>query len=156
MITALEIKKNIYDWKAIFETFGIESKYLTGKHSPCPSCGGRDRFRYDNKHGNGDYFCNNCGAGDGLSLIQKTNGWDFATTAKELIEYLGIEDKPQTSYQKNKYKQERELAEYKKAKQLYLVAVGGYKKGRKFTEAEIEKAKEAGRIVKEYEACHKI
>src|SRR3546814_8086061 len=29
--------------------FGISPSYLTGKQTPCPTCGGKDRFRFDNK-----------------------------------------------------------------------------------------------------------
>ncbi len=154
MITALTIKQNISDWKTVLINFGIGEEFLINKHGACPVCAGKDRFRYDNKHNNGDYYCNGCGAGDGLSLIQKYNGWDFATTAKELIEYLGLTDKPATSYQKSKFKQQQEKAEYLQAKQLLECAIGSYKAGRKLTESEIEKAKECRIIVREYEECH--
>ena len=154
MITALTIKQNINDWKTVLINFGISEEFLVNKHGPCPCCGGRDRYRWDNKTNNGDYFCNSCGAGDGLSLIQKFNGWDFATTAKELIEYLGITDKPATSYKKSKYKQQQENDEYLKARQILGCAIGSYKAGRKLSASEIEKAKESRKIVNEYEECH--
>ena len=32
-------------------------------------CGGADHFRFDDKEGRGTWFCNQCGAGDGLKLI---------------------------------------------------------------------------------------
>ncbi|MCP3899854.1 MAG: hypothetical protein GY707_09110 [Desulfobacteraceae bacterium] len=154
MITALTIKQNINEWGSILNAFGIDSEKLNGKHQPCPACGGVDRFRYDNKFGNGDFYCSGCGAGDGLSLIQRVNGWDFSTTAKELIKYLGLTDKPTTSYQKSKYKKQQDKAEYLQAKQLLECAIGSYKAGRKLTESEIEKAKECRVIVREYEECH--
>ncbi|NYY79755.1 hypothetical protein DMH17_06695 [Raoultella planticola] len=34
-------------------------------------CGGADRFRFDDKEGRGTWFCNQCGAGDGLKLVEK-------------------------------------------------------------------------------------
>ncbi|EFV4531340.1 helicase [Salmonella enterica] len=41
-----------------------------GKHGACPHCGGKDRFRFDNKNGRGTWYCNNCGHGDGLDLVK--------------------------------------------------------------------------------------
>ena len=41
-----------------------------GRHCPCPVCGGKDRFRFDNKDGRGTYICNQCCSGDGLELIK--------------------------------------------------------------------------------------
>ena len=49
----------------------------TGKHGPCPACGGKDRFRCDDKDGSGSHFCNRCGAGHGLSLVMKVRNCDF-------------------------------------------------------------------------------
>lgn len=154
MITVEDIKRNVTDWKTLFNSFGITNEYLTGKHHSCPACHGRDRFRYDNKHGNGDYFCNGCGAGDGISLIQKVNGWDFPTTKKELISYLGLEDKPLNSYQKSKYKQQSERKEYLKAKQLILIGEAMYKKKMKLTDDEIKRLKQCRKTVNEYESSH--
>ena len=37
-------------------------------------CGGSDRFRFDDKEGRGTWFCNQCGAGDGLKLVEKVFG----------------------------------------------------------------------------------
>jgi hypothetical protein len=37
------------------------------RHQACPVCGGSDRFRFDDKEGRGTWFCNQCGAGDGLA-----------------------------------------------------------------------------------------
>jgi hypothetical protein len=41
----------------ILPQFGIPDTALNGKHKPCPSCGGEDRFRFTDRHGDGDYFC---------------------------------------------------------------------------------------------------
>ncbi|ECE6791156.1 primase-like DNA-binding domain-containing protein, partial [Salmonella enterica subsp. enterica] len=35
---------------------------------------GSDRFRFDDKEGRGTWFCNQCGAGDGLKLVEKVFG----------------------------------------------------------------------------------
>lgn len=76
-------------WKGILLQLGVDRKYLTGNHAPCPLCGGNDRFRFDNKHGNGSYICGQCGAGTGMQLLQRLNGWDFATAAGEVDKVLG-------------------------------------------------------------------
>jgi len=77
-------------WDGILRELGIDDAVLNGKHQSCPLCGGTDRFRYDNKEGRGDYICGQCGAGDGLKLLQGFFGWDFAQTAKEVEAVLGI------------------------------------------------------------------
>jgi hypothetical protein len=47
---------------------------------PCPACGGKDRFRFDD-YGRGALICNQCGAGDGLDLI-KVNHCDTTEAAR--------------------------------------------------------------------------
>ena len=64
--------------------FGIERHNLTGKHSPCPACGGHDRFRFDDKDGRGTWFCSKCGAGDGFALLGLVKGWNFRQVAAEV------------------------------------------------------------------------
>jgi putative DNA primase/helicase len=63
----------------------LGAKALAGADSPCPRCGGVDRFRFSDK-GYGRWFCRGCGyGGDGVRLIQMVKGVDFLT-AKDLIE----------------------------------------------------------------------
>ena len=57
---------------------------LTGKHAPCPSCGGRDRFRFDDQDGRGTFFCSKCGSGDGFALLGLVKGWSFKESAAEV------------------------------------------------------------------------
>ncbi|WP_455252207.1 primase-helicase zinc-binding domain-containing protein, partial [Neisseria sp.] len=47
-----------YRWPEIHAALGIDPRYLKNKHQPCPACGGKDRFRYDDKDGNGTFICN--------------------------------------------------------------------------------------------------
>jgi len=75
-------------WKGILLQLGVDRAHLTGNHAPCPLCGGEDRFRFDNKHGNGSYICNQCGAGTGMQLLQRLKGWDFKTAAGEVDKVL--------------------------------------------------------------------
>jgi putative DNA primase/helicase len=71
-------------WPALLPMFGIDAKALTGRHAPCPICGGKDRFRFDNRHGRGDWICSHCGAGDGFSLIAKALGLPFQDIARRI------------------------------------------------------------------------
>ncbi len=76
-------------WREILPALGVESRYLSGKHMACPACGGMDRFRFDDRSKDGDYFCSQCGAGKGVRLLMKVKGWDFATAAKRVDEIIG-------------------------------------------------------------------
>ncbi len=53
------------NWPKIFEKLGIFIP-PNHRHGPCPCCGGKDCFRMDDLEGRGTWFCNQCGAGDGL------------------------------------------------------------------------------------------
>lgn len=75
--------------KYIFPSFNIDVRFK--KKTPCPACGGRDRFRYDDKNGNGDYICQHCGAGDGISLIQKVTGLTFPEALSEVAAIVGLD-----------------------------------------------------------------
>ncbi|NDB68649.1 MAG: hypothetical protein EB015_11725 [Methylocystaceae bacterium] len=71
-------------WSSILPSFGISAEFLTGKHCACPLCGGKDRFRFDNKDGLGTYFCAQCGSGDGFMLAQKVSGKPFKDIAAHI------------------------------------------------------------------------
>ncbi|MCO5078956.1 MULTISPECIES: toprim domain-containing protein [unclassified Chelatococcus] len=76
-------------WLGILPKLGVSPEFLTGKHCPCPICGGKDRFRFDNKDGRGTYICSKCEAGDGANLVMLVKGWDFRQTADEIDSILG-------------------------------------------------------------------
>jgi hypothetical protein len=78
-------------WPSIFDALGIEVG--TGKHRPCPVCGGRDRFRCDNKNGSGSWFCNQCEphAGDGFALVMNVRGCDFPEALRLVAGILGLD-----------------------------------------------------------------
>lgn len=77
-------------WPGILATFGLTDKQLSGKHAPCPVCGGQDRFRFDDKEGRGTFFCSRCGAGDGVALVMALKGVDFRTAAQEIEAIAGV------------------------------------------------------------------
>lgn len=76
-------------WPEVLTTLGIDSRFLVNRHGPCPMCGGRDRFRFDNKNGEGTYYCNQCGAGNGWTLVRKFKKWDAREAAEEIERILG-------------------------------------------------------------------
>lgn len=76
-------------WRGILGLLGIEKSFLNTKHGPCPMCGGKDRFRFDDRDGRGTYHCSGCGAGTGMTLLQKVRGWDFKTAASEVDKIVG-------------------------------------------------------------------
>ena len=76
-------------WKGILLQLGVDATSLTGKHGPCPMCGGADRFRFDNKDQRGTYICNACGAGDGMKLAVEFTGKPFNAIAAQIDGMLG-------------------------------------------------------------------
>lgn len=82
-------------WHTILPALGISREHLKNRHGPCPLCGGKDRFRYDNMNGSGTFYCNSCGAGDGFRLVQLYNGWSFKDAATEVDNFLGHNPKPE-------------------------------------------------------------
>jgi putative DNA primase/helicase len=77
-------------WPDVLAQLGIPEKALRNKHGPCPACGGRDRFRFDNKRGRGDYICGQCGAGDGFKLLERVHGWPFSEARARVMQAAGL------------------------------------------------------------------
>lgn len=76
-------------WRSILTILGMDERALSGKHGPCPMCGGKDRFRFDDKEGRGTYFCSGCGAGDGVQLAMGITGLSFRDVAAEVERIAG-------------------------------------------------------------------
>lgn len=70
-------------WRSILGSYGF-AEFLSGKHGPCPFCGGKDRFRFTDKDSDGCWICNQCGAGDGFSFLQRGTARSFREIAVEL------------------------------------------------------------------------
>jgi putative DNA primase/helicase len=79
-------------WTEVLRQVGVAEEFLRGKRhpGPCPFCGGRDRYVYDDRNGRGDYFCRQCGAGDGFSLVQKIFGLTFPKALERVAKTAGI------------------------------------------------------------------
>jgi putative DNA primase/helicase len=87
-MTGETLQRAQHRWREILPRFGIDTRFLINRHGPCPLCGGRDRFRFDDRDGTGSYICNQCGAGVGVILIRKLKGWDFKTACDEIDRVL--------------------------------------------------------------------
>src|ERR1700675_2843097 len=97
-------------WAAILPLLGIERQFLTGKNGACPMCGGKDRWRWINRRGSGDWWCNACGHGDGIELVKRFLKLEFKPAAQR-IEAL-IENAPKA--RKPDFNEKRQHAEMKK------------------------------------------
>jgi putative DNA primase/helicase len=105
-------------WREILPRLGIETRFLTNKHGPCPLCGGKDRYRFDDRNGEGAYYCNQCGAGGGFTLVRKANGWDFKTACEEIAKIIGDGSSPSTAI-----KQKSEAAKLQAIEKLFNEAI---------------------------------
>lgn len=76
-------------WRGILAEFGVPRDALSGNHTGCPVCGGKDRFRFDNKEQRGTFYCTNCGAGDGMQLAMKVTGQSFQEVASRIDVMVG-------------------------------------------------------------------
>jgi putative DNA primase/helicase len=75
---------------------GIDSDFLQDRHGPCPLCAGEDRWRWDDRDGDGGGYCNRCGgkhqaggAISGFDLLMRSKGWSFNEAANEVTQFLG-------------------------------------------------------------------
>lgn len=97
MTALVDIKTQAHGrWPSILTNFGIDSSLLDGGHHQCPVCGGTDRFRFDDKNGNGDWVCSghgmrrgaSVGAGNGIDLLMSYLGKGFREVADEIRQAL--------------------------------------------------------------------
>lgn len=89
-------------WEAIFRRLDIPTNRSEGE---CPSCGGKTRYRFDDREGRGTYHCSHCGAGTGLDLVMKVNQCDARSAAEMVAGVMALplpelkpaRDKPQSN-----------------------------------------------------------
>lgn len=82
-------------WDYIHRALGINLQTTSHrKHTPCPACGGKDRFRVQADYADlGRWFCGGGGdpqAGDGFGLLGHAHGWDTQQQFTAVAELLGI------------------------------------------------------------------
>lgn len=88
-------------WPSILERLAIPTNRSEGA---CPACGGKTRYRFDDKDGRGTYYCSHCGAGTGLDLVMKVNQCGAREAAELVAEAMALplpepkpaREKPQT------------------------------------------------------------
>lgn len=88
-------------WPGVLAQLGIAPDILNGRHHPCPATGqGDDRFRFADRNGSGNYFCQ-CSDGrkGGIALVMCCKGIGYAEACREVERVAGaavpIEQKPQ-------------------------------------------------------------
>jgi putative DNA primase/helicase len=91
----------------ILPALGVNAKLLTNRGTECPVCGGKDRFRFDDKGGNGTWFCNQShggasvnasgSAGNGFALIMDLKSCDFPEAARLVERIIGTYSAPKTA-----------------------------------------------------------
>jgi len=96
-------------WRELLPAFGIDTRLLTGKHVSCPVCGGKDRFRFDDRDGVGSFYCAQCGAGDGFTLAMKATGKSFREVADIIAQELGIKNTLDPQYSAKPKNDQRKL-----------------------------------------------
>ena len=77
-------------WTEILRSLGVDERVLAKHNGPCPLCGGKDRFQYTDKFGEGNYHCRHCGAGGGFKLLQASLGLDFPAALNKVEACVGI------------------------------------------------------------------
>ena len=80
-------------WPHILPALGVPPEFLTNRHGPCPGCGGKDRYRFDDKEGRGTFVCGGGGDstnGDGFDLLMHVHGWTRQEAFHAVKEYLGL------------------------------------------------------------------
>ena len=75
-------------WSDILAGIGLPLAALKGKHSSCPLCGGKDRFRFDDRQGRGTWICNQCGAGSGVDMVMKFLNVTFVDAKTEIEKHI--------------------------------------------------------------------
>lgn len=81
-------------WPYVLAALGIPAKVISGKHQPCPFCGGKDRFRFTDHGCRGSWICNSCcppGSrdSDGFGLLMRHHGWSFHEAIKQVESVVG-------------------------------------------------------------------
>ena len=84
------VKQACGHWPRILPALGV--KVIKNRHQACPICGGdacSDHFRFDDLEGRGTWYCNRCGSGDGLRLVEKVFGVNPSEAARKVNAVTG-------------------------------------------------------------------
>ena len=120
-------------WREILTANGIKLPEPK-KHGPCPICGGKDRFRLEERKAEeaarGVWVCSHCDCkgGDGLSLYQQATGQSMSEAIRSLASYLGLSgsmsaaDHARIEKQRQKAAKDAEQQRQKEARQREAAA----------------------------------
>lgn len=82
-------------WQYVLSRLGY---HVSGNHEPCPHCGGKDRFRFDNHNlvaGDGGWVCSQGNGatvgGDGLSFLIDHVGMSASEAVQKVADVLNID-----------------------------------------------------------------
>lgn len=83
-------------WEQIHRALGVSlSTTSHQKHTPCPGCGGKDRFRVTKAYyDTGGFICGGSGdttGGDGFSLLQHVHGWTPGESLRAVARECGLD-----------------------------------------------------------------
>jgi putative DNA primase/helicase len=89
-------------WPDLLAHFcGLTPEQLSDKHQPCPLCGGKDRYRFDDKDGTGSWYCNKCGGkdqtgggGTGMDLFMRHQRLTYIEACQRIEQHLGMIPEP--------------------------------------------------------------
>lgn len=98
-------------WFEILTYQGITPDALTTKHTPCPGCGGKDRFRYLDDD-EGGWICGQGGiatGGDGFKLLEHI-GFSTKSSLHAVAQFLGVEKVSLSPKQRDELAERRKLA----------------------------------------------
>jgi putative DNA primase/helicase len=101
-------------WPSVLAALGMEERFLRNRHGPCPLCGGKDRYRFDDKDGKGTWYCNGCGSGNGFELVRRFKGVSSFNDALDLVRAV-MGHAAATPPRKSKERQERGAEDEHKA-----------------------------------------
>ncbi len=88
-------------WPWVVQTLtGMDDSFFRNNHGPCPMCGGKDRYRFDDKDGSGSYLCGQCGAGYGMDLLINYAGMEFKAACDAVGRLLGLNQSDSSGYTK--------------------------------------------------------
>ena len=81
-------------WPFVLAALNIRVPSSPGKHGPCPACGGKDRFRFDDLQGRGTWFCNqlqeeSC---EGLILVSNVLHCSLGNAARQTTDLTRVCD----------------------------------------------------------------
>lgn len=80
-------------WPDILMARGLDASFFNGKAGPCPFCGGRDRYRWNQRKFGGVWVCNSCTDdkySNGFQMLMRHMGYhNFREAADDVREFFG-------------------------------------------------------------------